>query len=76
MTVATKDTARKHTDFVSWTLADWAADFDTRRSAPTIHRHTFTRTLTGGGNQIFHYIHGSKCGDHGHANYGVVRILP
>ena len=28
MTVAVKDTAKKHTDFISWRLAEWAAGLD------------------------------------------------
>ena len=47
------------------------------RSSTLTYRHTFTRTLESAtGNQILHYIHGSKCGKESSANYGVIAILP
>ena len=53
------------------TMAQWADQFHNRRRTlfpslaepfPTTYRHTFTRTLDpSAGNQIFYYVHGSKC---------------
>lgn len=66
-----------------WTIGEWADKFHDRRlhvpqpdPFPMIHRHTFQRTLAGGGNQIIHYMNPSKCGATGTTNYGAVVILP
>jgi hypothetical protein len=65
------------------TMAQWATEFHNRRRSlfpslgdpfPTTYRHTFTRTQSTG-NQIFYYIHGSKCGI-GASVAGAVVIVP
>lgn len=65
------------------TMAQWATQFHNRRRTlfpslgdpfPTTYRHTFTRTQSTG-NQIFYYIHGSKCGI-GASVAGAVVIVP
>lgn len=66
------------------TLRQWGDDLHGRRRAlfptlpdpfPATHRHTFTRALPDqGGNQTFHYVHGSKCGT-GKALPGAVVVL-
>jgi hypothetical protein len=65
------------------TMAQWATAFHNRRRSlfptlgdpfPPTYRHTFTRTQSTG-NQIFYYIHGSKCGI-GPSAAGAVVILP
>jgi hypothetical protein len=67
------------------TMAQWADQFHSRRRTlfpsipdpfPTTYRHTFTRTLPPqSGNQVFYYVHGSKCGI-GNAVPGVVVLRP
>src|SRR5690606_35123610 len=56
------------------TIGDWSDELDARRrndwSAspelpepyPLTHSHTFVRTLAGAGNEIYHYVHPTKCG--------------
>jgi len=65
------------------TMAQWATQFHNRRRTlfpslgdpfPTTYRHTFTRTQSTG-NQIFYYIHGSKCGV-GSSAAGTIVIAP
>lgn len=69
------------------TLGEWAEELhDRRRSDPNLtalgeplplfHAHTFTRTQAGSGYQSFYYVHGSRCGMLGFANYGGVSIRP
>jgi hypothetical protein len=67
-------------------LADYAEDFHERRRIdwahlgdpyPLSHRHRFRRSVAADtGNEIFHYIHGSKCGVDGDPNYGAIKLLP
>lgn len=67
-------------------LADYAEDFHRRRRDdwphlgdpyPLTHRHRFRRSIDADtGNEIFHYVHGSKCGADGTANYGAIKLLP
>ena len=67
------------------TMAQWASDLHSRRRTlfasipdpfPTTYRHTFTRTLPAqNGNQVFYYVHGSRCGI-GNAQPGVIVLRP
>jgi len=68
------------------TIAGWADDFHAFRRSffpalpdpfPPVHRHVFTRTVPPSGDaQLFHYVHGSKCGQAGAAGAGVIAVLP
>ena len=67
------------------TIAQWTTEFHNRRRTlfptlidpvPSVHRHTFTRTLTAAtGNQTFYYVHGAKCGV-GNARPGSIVVQP
>lgn len=67
-------------------LADYAEDFHQRRRDdwphlgdpyPLSYHHRFRRSIDADtGNEIFHYVHGSKCGAGGQANYGAIKLLP
>lgn len=69
------------------TLGEWAEELHDRRRTdpnltalgdplPLLHAHRFTRTLAGSGYESYYYVHGSKCGVLGFANYGGVSIRP
>lgn len=57
-------------------LAAWDQLLRDRRAAPLTYRHTFVRTLAGSGNQLLYYVNGTKCGNAGAYQYGVIVIQP
>ena len=69
------------------TLAQWTELFHQRRRDdwiskglddpfPSVYRKTFQRTAAGRGNQLLHYINGSKCSANDTPRYGVIAIRP